>query len=236
MFEFKSEDLLKARGIVSQLKLPVQFGMDEDLEVPILYDQLENILDEDFHVACGISKAVIIIDSLPFVIKIPFTGRWIREYNSWDDDEGWTEFAPFEKANEFVAYDYCYDELCNISNAQVNGFGRFVPDMKWLMTINCDSDQPYDVYVQEKVVPEIERKQPINPSKNSMSIAADRGYSVDLRWAAYAIDMYGADYFETFMEWVEVNCSDVLCDFHDGNFGYSMSGAPIILDVSGFRD
>ena len=40
MFEFKSEDLLKARGIVSQLELPAEFGMDEDLEVPILYDQL----------------------------------------------------------------------------------------------------------------------------------------------------------------------------------------------------
>jgi hypothetical protein len=45
MFEFKLEDLKRARDIVSQLELPAQFGMDEDLEVPILYDQLENILD-----------------------------------------------------------------------------------------------------------------------------------------------------------------------------------------------
>jgi len=230
MFEFKSEDLLKARGIVSQLELPAQFGMDEDLEVPILYDQLENILDEDFHVACGISKAVIIIDSLPFVIKIPFTGRWIRQ---WDDNEGWTEFVPFENANEQVSDDYCYDELQNTTSAKVDGFGLFVPNMQFLMTLNC-AEHNYDVYVQEKVIPENENRRPINPSKNSMDIAAS--YSVDLRWAAYAIDLYGADYFEAFMEWVEDNCRDILCDFHDANFGYDMSGHPIILDFSGFRD
>ena len=235
MFEFNDADLLKARGIVSQLELPAQFGMDEDLEVPILYDQLENILDEDFHVACGISKAVIIIDSLPFVIKIPFTGRWIHQYDSWDDDEGWTEFTPFENANVQAPDDYCYDEFQNTTSAKVDGFGLFVPNMQFLMTLKC-AEHNYDVYVQEKVVPEDENKRPINPSRNSMDIAADRGYSVDLRWAAYAIDIYGADYFEAFMEWIEANCSDVLCDFHDGNFGYSMSGAPIILDVSGFRD
>ena len=233
MFEFKTEDLLKARSIVSQLELPAQFGMDEDLEVPVLYDQLENILDEDFHVACGISKAVIIIDSLPFVIKIPFTGRWIHKYNSWDDDEGWTEFAPFENANEQVCDDYCYDEFQNTTNAKVDGFGLFVPDMQFLMTLKC-AEHNYDIYVQEKVVPENENRRPINPSKDSMDIAVR--YSVDLCWAAYAIDLYGADYFEAFMEWVKDNCRDVLCDFHDANFGYNMSGAPIILDVSGFRD
>jgi hypothetical protein len=235
MFEFKLEDLKRARDIVSQLELPAQFGMDEDLEVPILYDQLENILDEDFHVVCGISKAVIIIDSLPFVIKIPFTGRWVREYSSWEDNEGWTEFTPFEEANKQVSDDYCYDELCNIIGAQENGFGLFVPSMMWLTTINC-SERTYDIYVQEKVTPAIENKQPINPSRNSMDIAADCGYSVDVRWAAYAIDMYGADYFDSFMEWIKANCSDVLNDFHDANFGYDMGGHPVILDVSGFRD
>lgn len=233
MFEFKLEDLERARGIVSQLELPAQFGMDEDLEVPILYDQLENILNEDFHVACGISKAVIIIDSLPFVIKIPFTGRWIREYNSWDYNESRLEFTPFENANAQVPDDYCYDELQNTTSAQVDGFGLFVPNMQFLMTLNC-AEHNYDIYIQEKVVPENENRRPINPSRNSMDIAAN--YSVDLRWAAYAIDMYGEGYFGNFMEWVEANCSDVLCDFHDGNFGYNMSGAPIILDISGFRD
>ncbi len=234
MFEFKPEDLLKARGIVSQLELPAQFGMDEDLEVPILYDQLENILDEDFHVACGISKAVIIIDSLPFVIKIPFTGRWIYQCDSWGDREGRAEFTPFENANEHIPDDYCYDELQNTTNAKVDGFGLFVPNMQFLMTLNC-AEHNYDVYVQEKVTPENENRRPINPSKNSMDIAANY-YSVDLRWAAYAIDLYGADYFRSFMEWVEDNCRDILCDFHDGNFGYDMSGHPIILDFSGFRD
>lgn len=235
MFKFKLEDLLKARDIVSQLELPAQFGMDEDLEVPILYDQLENILDEDFHVACGISKAVIIIDSLPFVIKIPFTGRWICEYDSWDDHEGRTEFTPFENANEQVSDDYCYDEFQNTTSAKANGFGLFVPDMQFLMTLKC-AEHNYDVYVQEKVIPENENRWSINPSKNSMDIVRNHSYGVDLYWAAYAIDLYGADYFEAFMEWIKANCRDVLCDFHDGNFGYSMSGAPIILDVSGFRD
>ena len=235
MFEFNDADLLKARNIVSQLELPARFGMDEDLEVPILYDQLENILDEDFHVACGISKAVIIIDSLPFVIKIPFTGRWIHQYDSWNDDEGWTEFTPFENANVQAPNDYCYDEFQNTTSAKVDGFGLFVPDMQFLMTLKC-AKHDYDVYVQEKVVPENENRRTINPSKNSMDIAENCGYSVDLHWAAYAIDLYGSDYFEAFMEWIEANCSDVLCDFHDGNFGYNMSGAPIILDVSGFRD
>jgi hypothetical protein len=232
MFEFKSEDIIKARRIVSQLKIPSQFGTDEDMDTFELENQLNDIMDEDFFVSCGVSKAVIIIDDLPFVIKIPFNGRWLAEWideaGEYDYDHKW--FCEFSHAETGKYDDYCADELTHIIDIQEEGFGCFVPDMMYLCTV-CG----FDIYVQEKVEPLSETKQKIIPSFESVEKARKSGYW-DTIWAAKAIDMYGFDFFEKFMKWMNKNCAGVVADLHYGNYGYDVGGRPVILDVSGFFD
>lgn len=230
MFEFKQEDLLEAQRIVSRLNLPAEFGVDEDMDVSDIEVQLEDVIDGDYFVSCGISKAVIIVENLPFVIKIPFNGRWETEWDYDSDRVAEKYFMEFEKANITEPADYCYDELDRTKLIQNSGFGCFVPDMMFLMTA-CG----YNVYVQEKVIPRCDEKSKYNPSEGSLAKAREEGYW-DLIWAATAIDMYGLKFFHNFMDWAYANCYDMMLDLHQANYGYDVGGCPVILDVSGFRD
>lgn len=227
MFNFKDEDLDEARRIVSNLDLPSEFGTDGDLDMSDLEMQLEDVIDGDYFVSCGISKAVIIVDYLPFVIKIPFNGRWETDWS--DDSEDGKYFVEFDQANASSCFDYCEDELNKTHLIQDNGFGCFVPNMMYLSTV-CG----FNTYVQEKVIPKNESKDK-NPSAGSLEKAKEEDYW-DLVWAATAIDLYGFNFFHNFMDWAYSNCRDTMLDLHYGNYGYDMSGRPVILDVSGFRD
>ena len=230
MFEFKEAELAEARRIVSCLELPAEFGTDADLDLSDIECQLEDVVNGDYFVSCGISKAVIIIEDLSFVIKIPFNGHWYSDWNS-DTDEFEEHFEHFRYANDVAADDYCKDELDNIILIKKSGYGCFVPDMIYLTTVSG-----FPIYIQEKVVPKNEqREDDVNPTANSLAEARAGGYW-DLEWAATAIDMYGLTFFQNFMAWADRNCRAVMSDLHDGNYGYDMSGRPVILDVSGFRD
>ena len=227
MFEFKEQDLAEARRIVSQLHLPAQFGTDDDMDMSDLEEQLEDVINGDYFVSCGISKAVIIVDDLPFVIKIPFNGRWSEE---WNGDEYEECFIDFTEASAAEPSNYCCDELLKTIFIQNNGFECFVPNMMYLSTV-CG----FDVYVQEKVIPCCEERNEHKPSEGSLAKAKEEKYW-DLVWAATAIDMYGLEFFHNFMDWAYKNCADMMRDLHNANYGYDMSGRPVILDVSGFRD
>lgn len=224
MFNFKDEDLDEARRIVSNLDLPSEFGTDGDLDMSDLEMQLEDIIDGDYFVSCGISKAVIIVDDLPFVIKIPFNGRWED-----GDDEGDKYFIEFFQACGDSCFDYCGDELNKTHFIQNNGFGCFVPNMMYLSTVDG-----FPIYVQEKVIPKNESREK-NPSLDSLEKAKEENYW-DLEWAAIAIDLYGFEFFHNFVQWANKYCKDMMLDMHCGNYGYDMGGRPVILDISGFRD
>lgn len=233
MFSFKDEDLDEARYIVSRIKLPSNFGVDDDLDMSDLEMQLEDVVNGDYFVSCGVSKAVIIVDYLPFVIKIPFNGHWyanwIDEYESEDDTYN-KYFCEFYQANELFPTDYCYDEMIKTTFIQENGFGCFVPKMMLLSNV-CG----YNVYVQEKVIPSNDNCKDIKPSIGSLEKAKEKKYW-DIDWAATAIDLYGFDFFNKFMDWVYINCKDMMLDLHRGNYGYNLDGCPVFLDISGFRD
>ena len=233
MFEFKLQDLVEAQRIVSQLHIPSEFGVDDDLDMTDIEEQLGDIIDGDYFVSCGVSKAVIIIDDLPFVIKIPFNGRWVCDYYSEEDeDENEDErfFIEFTEANKVSPSDYCADERDKTWLIQNNGFGCFVPDMMYLCTV-CS----FDVYVQEKVIPCNENRKDMKPSADSLEKAEEGNYW-DTTWAAIAIDMYGLEFFNKFLDWARKNCKDMMLDLHKANYGYDMSGRPVIFDISGFRD
>ena len=127
---FQLEDIERARRIVSTLTLPERFGEDNT----ITYDlerQLSDVIDEAFFVTSGVSKAVIVINSLPFVIKIPFNGYWDFDY---EDEDGSPAFYEFTGASDYRPDDYCEYELEKTESIQDSGYGMFVPDMEYLYT------------------------------------------------------------------------------------------------------
>ena len=231
MFEFKAEDLEKARKIVSVLDLPEQFGCDDGgFDTYFIESQIEDVVDGDFFVSNGVTKVVIIVDDLPFVIKIPFNGQcervWIDEYNC--DDGTW---YPFYRAGGKSRWDYCETEFEYTVAIQNEGYEMFIPDMMYL----CNVDG-YNVYVQEKVLPLCENRNTYGATDASLEKAKNCKRYFDIEWSARAIDIYGFDAFVEFCEWAEDELPQMMEDMHSGNYGYRENGDPILLDLSGFCD
>ena len=89
-----AKDVEVAREIAMHLDLPEQFGGSEDFDASEYEMKFSDFIKEDFYVSCGVSKMVIVVDSLPFVIKIPFNGRWEEDWNEEDE----LYFYEFENA------------------------------------------------------------------------------------------------------------------------------------------
>lgn len=224
---FQLEDIERARRIVSTLTLPERFGEDDT----ITYDierQLDDVVDEDFFVASGVSKAVIVVDSLPFVIKIPFNGYWDFDY---EDEDGSPAFYEFTGASEYRPDDYCEYELEKTESLKDSGYGVFVPDMEYL----CDADG-YAVYIQMKVQPLYEVRSTMKPSRESLAKAKNYSLSFIKEWIALAIDFYGEEFWNSFIQWATENEPDVLTDMHTANYGLDFDGRPVLFDISGFRN
>ena len=230
MFEFKAEDLKKAREIVSVLSLPENFGCDEDNDFDTfpIETQIEDVVDGDFFVTNGVSKLVILVDDLPFAIKIPFNGKY--EY-SWEDDSTpvWCPF--YYSKSSFRDWDYCGVELEYTAEIKDNGYGMFVPNMMHLCTV-CG----FDVFVQEKVLPLCENKKAYGATAASRKKAEECRGIFNVDWAARAIDIYGVDNFIKFCDWANDRFPDMMADMHSGNYGYRENGDPVLLDLSGFND
>ena len=224
---FRPEDIELARQIVSVLDLPEDIGEDEEIEY-IIERQLENVVEGDYYVASGISKAVIIIESLPFVIKIPFNGYW-HDYDYGDEEETDRGFEYFTGANEIFPDDYCFDELQKTLMIEERGFGMFAPHMEFLCTIDDRS-----FYIQGKARPLCESKKDITPSGDSMKKAKNYNLSFVDKWIALAIDCYGEETWNEFVQWATEE--SLFGDMHSGNYGIDMAGRPVIFDISGFRE
>ena len=231
MFEFKTEDLEKARKIVSVLDLPKQFGCDDGgFDTYFIESQIEDVVDGDFFVTNGITKLVIEVEALPFVIKIPFNGQceymWIDENHC--DDGTWHSFYHAGGASK---WEYCEAEFEYTAAIQNEGYGMFVPDMMYLCNVSG-----YSVYVQEKVLPRCENRHVYGATDASMEKAKDCENYFDLEWSARAIDIYGVDTFVEFCEWADNKFPLMMEDMHTGNYGYRYNGDPVLLDLSGFSD
>ena len=228
---FKLEDVERARRIVEMLDIPKEFGSHEDSDETNdeISEQLEDVINGDYFVSNGVSKLVIIVDDLPFVIKIPFNGRWV--YN--DDEEGYEDeyFYEFTQADDMFGNNYCYCELEKTREVEEVGFGYFVPDMMYLCTV-CGRD----IYIQEKVTPICECRGKISPSADSLERAKKVRSPFTDNWIALVIDLYGENALNEFMQWARMYDNEILSDMHSGNYGIDMNGYPKLLDLSGFRD
>lgn len=224
---FQLEDIERARRIVSVLDLPAKIGEDDEIE-GIMESQLEGAgIDGDYYVTSGISKAVIVIENLPFVIKTPFSGYW----GDFEEDGCDVPFYHFSEANEIFPDDYCFDELQKTQRVEEEGFGMFVPHMEFL----CESNgRPF--YIQGKARQAIDFRNKMNPSGDSMQKAKNYSLAFIKEWVALAIDFYGEEIWNSFIQWATENEPSVLSDMHGANYGLDMEGRPVMFDISGFRD
>ena len=230
-------DFEVATAIAEKLHIPQEFGicLDEDYFDPDdLVDQVSALNVGEFRVDNGVSKAVIIFDNFNFVIKIPFNGGWYETYNEETDEYENSYFETFECADAPDNSDYCWDECIKVDRAYEAGFEKLFPQTSLLCIVG---DQRF--YIQEKVTPSNEMFGRIHPSEDSRNIAK----SMDTKywfcgetWRAQVIEMYGEDYFRSFVDWCDDSNNGILTDMHGGNYGYTIDGAPIILDCAGFRD
>ena len=232
MFELK--DVERAREIVREIDLPHDFGIDvdDDFYTDDIADQISDIIKGDFYVTNGVSKLVIVPDELPFVIKIPFNGRYVYSDYDEESEDYDTCFCYFMMAeSEISEDDYCAKELELTARIKEEGFGEFVPDMMYLG--RCCG---HNVYIQEKAKPMSECSKTIHPTEDSLNKSKQISAPFNNAWAALAIDIYGEDSYNSFLKWARKNEPDVLSDMHTGNYGIDMNGNPILLDICGFRD
>ena len=183
------------------------------------------VICEDFYVTSGATKLVIVVDSLPFVIKIPFDG-----YTFWDEYSEEYIFSEFTEANENFYNDYCYDELEKIEHIIAYGYGCLVPQTECIGIFNG-----HYIYLQEKVQPMCECRK-VNASEESLKKAEKDTTAFCSNWIAKVFDFYGEEFWNQFITWVEETDLDIFSDCHTGNYGISMDGRPMMFDISGFRD
>ena len=234
------EDFDVATGIVKQLNIPERFGYnidDDHFYSEELQEQLDKINICPCCIDSGITKAVIIPDNYNFVIKIPFNGYWYYSFKDEDDDEGEETFESFYRAEAPDNTDYCWDELIKILDAQEAGFGELFPQTALLF-----EQSGMRFYIQEKV--RTSRQFKSTPSAESMERAStidNKFKKCDQTWRATVFDVYGEGYWKSFINWdynntLQNDTSSMLSDMHRGNYGYNMEGAPVILDVAGYRE
>lgn len=236
---FSKEIIEQARAIVAQLHIPEKFGCDQDSEFDScdLQNQLACLVMGNFHIENGITKAVIIFDNLPYVIKIPFNGTWDYDYDYDEENDEWVErdaiFTYFNCARAFDTSDYCWNELDKIVMAYKRGYGCFFPKTAVIFA----NGQRF--YIQEKVQVACERRFTPTTSKDSRDKAASLTGEYRIcneDWRAAAIESYGEAILISFVNWNDAGMLGYLDDMHNANYGYRFDGTPVMFDVSGFRD
>jgi len=218
------------------LSIPaVGFGADLDAcedatrEIDDVIDQLSD--NEEF--AWGCTKFVIIPSKTDFVIKIPFDGQYVWNYEEQELDY-----------EEFRNHDYCAIEEDEYERARMAGFGCFYARV-WKIG-NLSSGKP--IYAQEKIKTTVanadwDPQSCENNYEDSYTETADRlssdtydkmGKHVAFSryWVAEAIKYYGEELVKEFLIWSITNLSDM----HRNNYGYRFDGSPVIHDYSGFYE
>lgn len=234
---FKQEDIEKALYYIRALHLPDDFGIADDeavqsLDIDYLARDLAAVRCPSFRIFHGVSKAVINIQELPFVIKIPFNGMWYYDYTVDDDETNY--FVEFQYAGE-KSNDYCWLEKSLSEEATEAGFGALVPEIMYVGEFNG-----HNFYLQEKVVPFDEESQPLSHSSRE-SQEAVKQLSYDYRvcspaWIAAIIESYGESYWKHFVDWGNSEGFGILEDMHARNYGFRCDGRPVIFDIGGFSD
>ena len=209
---------------VKDLKIPEDFGCDEDEEVTNAIDYVLNQLDETVDTTWGASKFIIFFDGSDQIVKIPFSGEYY-----------WNEDIEEEDFYDFNTSDYCAIEASLYADAVVRGVEKFFA--RTIYGGVTKKGTPY--YISDKVqVYENMMDKLKNPSEENIEKAKKywfrSSYRVDLSedWIARALEWYGEEEVEKLMNFIS---EEHIYDLHSGNVGFRKDGAPVILDYSGFN-
>lgn len=209
-FQFGNEFHAEEEDVLAVLSLPFNFSVD-----------------------AGISKAVIIPYNRDYVIKVPFKG----EFESGDFYK--FEFAdsclPLKKRDNL--WDYCAAEVELYNLAKEKGVEQFFPETKLLGYTKVEH---YPIYVQEQGISFVKRGGDAKPALTDVEREEVRKKSngrseyveIDERWLKEALDYYGAEEINKFLNFLD---ETGIGDLRDDNIGYDKDDKPIILDFSGFE-
>lgn len=210
--------------------LPYDFGSLEEgasEDIENIEEQVFNV-DNMARISFGASKLVILSPKLgDVVIKIPFNGYYIEE----EEDNYWT---PFEYASGSDPADYCLAEFEKYQELKRYKLNCFVAK-----TILYKKIKNIRIFIQEWVTTEqdTENNPPASPRSQKLAkqwFKEKRLHISNLNWVANCIDIYGESKMKHFLDYCNNIDSDIIQDFHRGNYGYRLNGTPCILDYSGF--
>ena len=92
------------------------------------------------------------------------------------------------------------------------------------------------VYKQPKVLSSNDSSGSRRPSPAAVKRAEELRYTSPFKafWVAQVIDQYGEEFFDKVLEFINDICPEVGQDMHQGNYGFTYDGRPIILDYAGY--
>ena len=227
--------------ILGEVNIPYDFGAYNDTrEIDCDDDILSSVNNKykGFYSLSGASKYVLVNDTLPFVIKVPFNGYWEEDYcEEVDEYSDSYSFVNFEGSHFSPHNDYCasetiiYDMMCKLT------FDIFFAETKFFKRIDETS-----IYIQEKVIPYSSDKsksfRSIKTSKLAERLASRTYISFPEAWIEAAICHYGKELTEAFIVYLssDDDVAEIIReDLHSSNFGYRENGEPCILDYSGYN-
>lgn len=210
---YKIEDMLN-------LRIPKNFGINEDTESSRAIETIFNQLDSSTHTAWGVTQFVINSDDWNEVVKIPFEGMY-----EWDEEKDVYIF------NEFC-WNYCEESVELYQKALEIGVAAIMAKTRVLGTNKIGQT----IYAQEKVArPYANFKKHCSEDsfklvKNSIK---EKIYwcRFSTTWLGNAIDCYGFSFVDKFLKFCYDN--DIV-DLHDNNYGYRADGTPVIFDYASF--
>lgn len=216
---------------------------DED-HLPIYFDSDFFDKFKDARIASGISKMVIILPELPFVVKIPYAGIYAYDYeDEYEEYDCHNRYGDYDEEGEghfkFFRYDYCAKEIDDYERA-VNACPEaenFLLPSEFYTEING-----YKFYLQEKVKGYnsiIEDDLDAKTSRRRTlvdKLLHKKDIYLNSTWGALAISFFGTKKFMSFVDTLYVSQHSIFADLHCGNLGIRANGAPCILDFADFCD
>ena len=185
-----------------------------------------------FYSATGASKYVITLPDVNWVLKIPFYGTMLEEYNEETDEYEWvySEFDNAVMGEDWTGSDYCSAEVYYWQQAAQYGLAKCFAKTEYIGTIR---NTP--IYRQEKamIYDEIYHHE---YEEDFLEYIADLcssvdGYCFSRTWLADFYIYYGEEKLFTLMRFLQTYHIN---DLHSGNYGY-IKGRPVLTDYSDFQ-
>lgn len=120
-----------------------------------MYDYLEAAGYKNFNILSGASKAAIVFEDFPFVIKIPFfnTSEWNSYYGTYEAvsmDLDYDEGVEYPLSGE-KGFNYCQAEAELSDLARLYDIGELFAATEFYCTYKGCFDEEWLIYIQEKV-------------------------------------------------------------------------------------